>query len=242
MTRPARLMAASAAAMLSLGAASSGEPQTQPASGPGHHDHSHDATATHSFDDVGKWAGIFDDPSRAEWQKPESIPGLLGLKPGMTVADIGAGTGYFERYFATAVGAEGRVYAVDIEPKMVAYMQERARREKTPNVIPTLGAPDDPKLPAASVDVVFICDTYHHLNDRTDYLRRLTGVLRPGGRVAVLDFHKRELPVGPPVEHKLSREEVLAEFAEAGWGASGESDLLPYQYFLIFTPPPPAPR
>src|SRR5262245_43825630 len=88
------------------------QPQTPPSGEPGH-DHAHPPAATHSFDDVEKWAAVFDSPDRAEWQKPEIVPGLLGLEEGMVVADIGAGTGYFERTFAKAVGPAGVVYAVD---------------------------------------------------------------------------------------------------------------------------------
>jgi ubiquinone/menaquinone biosynthesis C-methylase UbiE len=99
-----------------------------------------------------------------------------------------------------------------------------------------LAAPDDPRLPDGGLDVIFICDTWHHINDRLNYLRRLAKALKPEGVVAIVDFQKRPLPVGPPPEHKMSREEVIAEFAEAGWALARESDSLPYQYFLMFKP------
>lgn len=217
--------------------------QTQPSDHAAHHhdehqhgDHQHDATMSHSFADVQHWVEVFDDPNRAAWQKPELMAGILGLKPGDTVADVGAGTGYFNKFFATAVGEKGRVYAADIEPGLVAYMQERAAREATPAVIPVLVAPDNPLLPPSAVDVVFICNTWHHINDRLEYLRKLQRALKPAGRVVIVDFQKRELPVGPPVEHKLSRDEVVAELAEAGWALKAESDKLPYQYALTFIP------
>ena len=216
------------------------QPQTRPASEAGH-DHAHPPAATHSFDDVEKWAAVFDSPDRAQWQKPEIIAGLIGLKEGMVVADIGAGTGYFERFFSKAVGSKGKVYAVDTEPKMVSHLEERARREATPNVVPLLAAADDPRLPDRSVDVVFICDTYHHIGDRVEYIRVLAKALKPRGTIAILDFHKRPLPVGPPPEHKLAREVVVAEFTEAGWSLASESDKLPYQYLLVFRSSPVAP-
>ncbi len=215
-----------------LAAAERGGTQTRP-----DHDHSHQATATHPFDDVERWVGVFDDPARAEWQKPEEIPAVLGLREGMVVADIGAGTGYFERFFSEAVGPGGTVYAVDTEKNMVEHLAGRARGEKTPNVQPVLAAPDDPRLPSGSTDVVFLCDTYHHISGRIDYIHRLGRVLKKGGVVAVVDFHKKPLPVGPPLEHKLAREAVIEEFEEAGWSLARESDLLPHQYFLIFAPP-----
>jgi SAM-dependent methyltransferase len=213
--------------------------QTQPSKDsdrPGH-GHDHDARASHSFEDVERWVAVFESPDRAAWQKPAEIPGALGVKPGMVVADIGAGTGYFAPHFSKAVGPEGRVLAIDIEPNLVAYMKQRFVREKLANATAVLGEPDDPKLPAGGVDRIFICNTWHHINDRLDYLERLARSLKPGGLVAVVDFHKRDLPVGPPPEHKLSREEVVAEFAEAGWAPAGESDLLPHQYVLLFAPP-----
>ncbi|MGH9867470.1 MAG: class I SAM-dependent methyltransferase [Candidatus Polarisedimenticolia bacterium] len=202
------------------------------------HDHAtaHDATADHPFDDVERWVRVFESPERGAWQKPEQIPGALGVEPGMVVADVGAGTGYFVPHFAKAVGPSGRVLAVDIEPKMVAYMERRFRDEKLTNAVAALGAAADPKLPPGGVDLVFVCDTYHHVNDRIGWIGVLGRSLRPGGRVVVVDYHKRELPVGPPLDHKLAREQVIEEFAEAGWILSGERDLLPYQYVLIFTP------
>jgi ubiquinone/menaquinone biosynthesis C-methylase UbiE len=198
--------------------------------------HSHNATARHPFDDLQKWIGVFDDPGRDEWQKPEQVVRALELKPGQCVADIGAGTGYFNRHLARAVGRTGKVYAIDIELQMVEYMRQRAEREKTPQVEAVMGAPDDPRLPEGGVDLVLIVDTYHHIDGRVKYLRRLARRLRPGGRVAIVDFEKRELPVGPPLDHKLSRDEVVEEFMEAGYSLRDEPGGLPYQYFLVFEP------
>ena len=193
-----------------------------------------DATMTHSFDDVNEWVARFDDPARAEWQKPEEVVAALGLSAGMSAADIGAGTGYFERFLSRAVGPEGKVYAVDLEPKMVEYMKQRAIREETPNVIPQVAEPEDPKLADGSVDRILIVDTYHHINNRLDYFGRLKKALRPGGRVAIVDFKKKELPVGPPVEHKLERGQIVDEMQAAGYHLASEPDFLPYQNFLIF--------
>jgi ubiquinone/menaquinone biosynthesis C-methylase UbiE len=201
-----------------------------------HDPHEHKATAHHPFDDIKKWVGVFDDPGRDRWQKPGYVVEALGLKPGQRVADIGAGTGYFNRHLARAVGRSGKVYAVDIEPEMVEHMRQRAERERTPQVEAILGARDDPRLPGDGVDLVLIVDTYHHIDDRVRYLRRLARRLRQGGRVAIVDFEKRELPVGPPLEHKLSRDEVVAEFVEAGYRLRAEPGGLPYQYFLVFEP------
>jgi ubiquinone/menaquinone biosynthesis C-methylase UbiE len=95
---------------------------------------------------------------------------------------------------------------------------------------------DDPELAAHSADVVFLCDTLHHVDDRVAYFRKLSSALKPGGRVIVIDFEKKPLPVGPPPEHKLSREDVIAEFHTAGYRLVRDHDFLPYQYFPEFEP------
>ena len=197
---------------------------------------SHDATSHHSFADVDHWVSVFDDPARDAWQKPAAVVRALEIGRGMTVADLGAGTGYFSRYLAAAVGGSGSVLAVDPEPNMVAYLRARAEREHTDNVVPILASADNPRLPVGSVDVVLIVDTYHHLDDRLSYLRGLQRFLRSHGRVAVIDWHKREPPVGPPREHKLAREQVVEEMTAASYRLVAEPDFLPYQYFLIFAP------
>lgn len=199
--------------------------------------HEHAATARHPFDDIDKWVRIFDDPARDEWQKPEQVVKALGLGEGQRVADIGAGTGYFSRHLAEAVGESGRVYAIDTEREMVEHMARRAEKERTPQVQAILAAPDDPKIPEGGADLVLMVDTYHHIDDRVRYLRRLARSLRPGGRLAIIDFEKRPLPVGPPLDHKLARETVLEELEEAGYRLVEEPGILPHQYFLIFAPP-----
>lgn len=197
---------------------------------------SHDATAHHPFTDVEKWTKIFDDPKRDEWQKPRELVEALGLKAGQIVADLGAGTGYLERYLSKAVAPGGIVLAIDTEPEMVRHLGERALKEGTANVVPVLALPQEPFLPAGRADCVLIMDTYHHIDDRIRYFRRLAGTLAPSGRIAIIDFHKRPLPVGPPVEHKLAREFVLDEMKQAGYSLSDERTFLPYHYFLIFRP------
>jgi len=195
-----------------------------------------DATSHHSFENVAQWTKVFDDPARDDWQKPQLLVEALKLRAGMCVADLGAGTGYFSGYLSKSVGSEGTVFAVDTEPNLVVYLRERAERENTPNVVPILASADNPRLPAASVDVVLIVDTYHHVDGRRDYFRRLQRSLTRTGRVAIVDWHKRDLPVGPPPSHKLAREQVMEEMAAAGYVLVEEPSVLPYQYFLIFGP------
>lgn len=210
-----------------------------PDSGPGeaHEGHRHDATSRHGFDDVEHWVRVFDDADRDAWQRPDHVIEFLGIGPGQTVADLGAGTGYFTVLLARAVGSEGRVWAVDIEPALIEHLRGRAAEADLPQVRPVLAESDDPGLPRGGVDVVLIVNTWHHIDDRLRYLGTLGEALKPGGRVAVVDFREGELPVGPPPGHKLSRDEVVGEFREAGWLRVSESEELPYQYLLVFRPP-----
>ena len=193
-----------------------------------------DATARHGFDDVAQWQAVFDDPKRDAWQKPDALVAALGLSPGMTVADVGAGTGYLSRRLSVAVGERGSVLAVEPEPNLVAHLRARAEREGTANVVPILASFDNPRLPARSVDVVLLLDTYHHIDDRREYFRRVQDALEPGGRVVVVDFRKEDLPVGPPSDHKIAREQVISEMTASGYALASEPDVLPYQYFLVF--------
>jgi ubiquinone/menaquinone biosynthesis C-methylase UbiE len=198
---------------------------------------SHDATIHHPFDDVAKWVEVFDDPGRDAWQKPAAVLEAIGVRRGMTVADLGAGTGYFSVHLAKAVGDAGRVLAIDVEPKLVDYLKERAAKAHLAQLVPALVPPDDPKLPERGVDLVLVVDTWHHIDDRLHYLAKLAAGLKPDGRVAVVDFKKGDFPVGPPDAHKLAAEAVAAEFVEAGWKQAAHWDELPYQYVLVFTPP-----
>jgi ubiquinone/menaquinone biosynthesis C-methylase UbiE len=198
---------------------------------------SHDATVHHPFDDVSKWVDVFDDPDRDAWQKPDAVLTAIGVKPGMTVADLGAGTGYFSVHLAKAVGSEGLVLAIDIEPNFVKYMKDRAEKAHIAQMVPVLASPENPNLPSHGVDLVLIVDTWHHIDDRLQYLMTLAAGLKPGGRVAVVDFKKGDFPVGPKDAHKLTADRVSREFAGAGWKLAMQWDELPYQYVLVFTPP-----
>jgi SAM-dependent methyltransferase len=185
----------------------------------------------HRFENAEEWAKRFEEPGREVWQKPDEVVTALALPADAKVADIGAGTGYFAVRLARAV-PDGRVYGVDIEPDMARYLGERARRKGLSNLEAVLGEPGDAKLPEA-VDLALIVNTYHHLDERVDYMRRLGGKLRPGGRVAIIDFHE-ESPKGLPRAHKLSPEQVRGEMGAAGYRMTRTHDFLPDQYFLVF--------
>jgi arsenite methyltransferase len=175
-----------------------------------------------------------EDPARDAYQKPHEVVMALGLTSGERIADIGAGSGYFSLRFAQHVGTTGRVFAVDISPDMIVHLNQRIRDAGLDNVRAILALPDDPLLPDASVDCVFICETWHHIADHPRYLGVLKKILKPAGRVVIIDFQKKDTPVGAPMEMRLSRESVVAEFERSGFRLVKEPTFLPYQYFLIF--------
>ena len=200
------------------------------------HAQEHAAGVHHGFHDAARWAQVFESPERAKWQKPDEVVQAMKLQPGQQVFDIGAGTGYFTRRFAKAVAPSGEAVGLDIEPAMVDYMKADAKKQGLKNYDARLVKPDDPELVPHSADVVFFCDTLHHMDSRVAYFRKITPALKPGGRVIVIDFKKKALPVGPPPADKLAREEVIAEFRAAGYRLRRDHDFLPYQYFLEFEP------
>ncbi|MCC6861076.1 MAG: class I SAM-dependent methyltransferase [Bryobacterales bacterium] len=170
---------------------------------------------------------VLNDPKRDAWQKPDEVVKALNLKRDETVADIGAGSGYFTRRFAARAG---KVYAVDIDPKLLEAVRDGA----PPNLVTVLAAPDDPGLPPASVDTLFFCNVLHHIRNRAAYYGKLDLALKPGGRIVILEFYKKPLPVGPPESMKLTAEEVVSELRGAGFRKTRSFDFLPYQYFLVF--------
>lgn len=190
-------------------------------------------THQHSFSNAEKWGHIFDDPARDKWQKPHEVIEALALAPNAAVADIGSGTGYFSVRLANMV-PKGRVYGVDIEPDMVKYLADRAKREGLRNITSIAGAPDDPRLPQ-KVDLIIMVDVYHHVEDRTRYFKKLQASLKPGGRVAIIDF-KMDSAEGPPKVARIAPDRVKAELGKAGYALVQEHLFLPNQYFLIFRP------
>lgn len=191
----------------------------------------HSAHHQHPFQDAERWARVFDDPSRDAWQKPDAVIRALALAPDALVADIGSGTGYFAVRLARAV-PQGHVWGADAEPDMVRYLAERGRREALANLTSVQAAPQDPRLPRP-VDLVLVVNTYHHIAERPSYFRRLQQSLRPGGRVAILDFLP-DAPEGPPRQVRIPAAFVKEEMERAGYGLVTEHTFLPYQYFVVF--------
>ena len=180
------------------------------------------------------YIATLEDPSRDAYQKPHDVVMALGLKDGEHIADVGAGSGYFALRFARHVGTTGRVDAVDISPDMILEMNRRIRDAGLDNVRTILAPADDPLLAAASVDKVFVCDTWHHIDGRPAYLAKLKSTLKPGGQVIIVDFQKKASPVGAPMEMRMAREDVVKEFEQGGFVLVKEHTFLPYQYFLVF--------
>jgi cyclopropane fatty-acyl-phospholipid synthase-like methyltransferase len=192
-------------------------------------------THQHGFAGAEGWAKVFDDPDRDRWQKPHEVITALKLAPDAKVADVGAGTGYFSVRLANMT-PKGLVYAVDIEPDMVRYLAERAKKEGLKNMVAVQARPDTPALPE-KVDRVLLVDTYHHISDRAAYFRRLRDSLKPGGQVAIIDFTV-DSPIGPPQDARISARQVSEEMALAGYAQVAQQSFLPYQYFLVFQPKP----
>jgi arsenite methyltransferase len=168
---------------------------------------------------------------RDEWQQPERVIEELAIEPGMQVADIGAGGGYFTFRLADAVGPTGHVYAVDVDEDMTSYLEERAREEGYENVTVILGEFGDPLLPDDSIQLVFTTNTYHHIENRVDYFRGLHRDLTADGRIAIV-----ELAEGPWLvpSHFTEPETIVEEMREAGYERTQHFDFIEEQSFQIF--------
>jgi SAM-dependent methyltransferase len=177
----------------------------------------------------------FDSPGRDERLQINRVMDILGIAAGKSVADIGAGSGWFTVRAARRVGADGLVYAVDINPEAVKYVGERAQKEQLQNVKTILSKADDPLLPADSVDAVLMLKTYHEVAQPVVLLRNLRGALRPGAKVGVIDRN------GNGEDHGVGRDVVIREAKEAGYELMKQYDFVKgdkMDYFLVFTAKP----
>jgi len=182
---------------------------------------------------------ILERPERDAYQKPEQVMAALAFRAGERVADIGAGSGYFARRISRAVGPTGVVWAIDIGPEVLEYLDARAKKEGLANIRTQRVPAEDPQLPPAGVDTVLMVDTLHYVKDRVAWLRKVKAGLAPGGRVVVIDFIPKspeERPWGPPPEQKMSRDEVDAAMAEAGLVPAMVHDFLTEQFLVEYRP------
>lgn len=190
----------------------------------------HGASMQHAFSNADAWTSVFDEPTRDSWQHPSDVLRALALAPTMSVADVGAGTGYFAVRMAHAV-PRGQVIATDLEPDMVRFVRERAHRENLSNLRATLATRTASGLAAQSVDRILIVHLWHHLADRIDYAHDLAAALRPGGKLFVVDFDLAARR-GPPAELRVAPERLIAELAAAGLAAKVSSVVIPDQYIV----------
>jgi len=184
---------------------------------------------------------LLERSERDDYQKPEQVMATLAFRPGERVADVGAGSGYFTRRVARAVEPGGTVWAIDIAPDVLAYLEKRVAEEGLRNVRAQRVSADDPQLPPAGIDTVLMVDTLHYVpkDGRAAYARKLRAGLAPGGRVVIIDFLPKpieERPWGPPPQQKMSREEVDAAMAEAGLLPVRVHDFLTEQFFVEYQP------
>ena len=169
--------------------------------------------------------------TRARWQRPDRVLRVLRLRRGAVVADVGSGPGYFTTRLARAVGPRGRVYAVDPEPEVLSALVKRL--DGAGNVTPVLSRDDDPMLPPASCDLALFVNAYHHVADGPAFVQRLARCLKPGGRLAAIDWAYRETPMGPPLRRRIPPEKFVGIGRRAGLVPVARHEFLPYQYFVV---------
>ncbi|MFI5175134.1 MAG: class I SAM-dependent methyltransferase [Terriglobia bacterium] len=180
-----------------------------------------------------------EDPERLLWLPPGDVLALLPLRPGMRVADIGAGTGYFALPIAREIGPSGRVLAVDVEPEMIARLKQKIESAGAPQNIELIeGEATNTRLPAAQVDLLLMANLWHELDDLEGALREANRLLHEGGRLAILDWRPDvDRPPGPPLEHRIPPAEVKEFLESHGWRVERSSQVGRYSYFLLAVSP-----
>lgn len=185
------------------------------------------------------WVSVFENPGREVYAKRHAIVEALQLQPGLRVADIGAGTGFYTRLFAEQVGTSGKVYAIDISRDFIRAILDQAQQQGLANIEGIVNDARSIELPASSIDLAFICDTYHHFEYPRTILASIHQAIRPGGRLVIIDFRKQSgLSSAWVMSHVRANEaEVIKEIESAGFKLTDRSDLLKTNYFLTFSKP-----
>jgi ubiquinone/menaquinone biosynthesis C-methylase UbiE len=183
---------------------------------------------------VARYIEVLEDPERLAELKIPDVVAALGLPDDAIVADVGCGPGAFSVAFARAC-PRGVVYAADVEPRQLDALRAKLLAQSIDNVVPVLASFEDPHLPPGRVDLIFVCDTYHHLQDRVAYLQGLARDLAPDGRLAFVEYRSGELPVGPPADHKLPAGVRQRELAEAGFVPELKMDLHEWHDFDVWS-------
>ncbi len=197
----------------------------------GHADHAEHGAHEHRFVDPSKYAERWNDPARDEWQKPAELVGLMGIEPGMTVADLGAGTGYMLPHLSAAVGPEGEVLALDVEDAMIAYIEENLAAYG-PNVRAVKVPSDSPGVEPGSLDRLVTINTWHHVAGREAYAAKVLEALKPGGRFVVVEF-TLDSPIGAPKEMRVDSASVAADLKAGGFDASVAEETMPNHHVVI---------
>ena len=182
-----------------------------------------------------QWA--YEGFNREQWQQPEKVIAALQISPGDQVADLGAGGGYFTFKLARAVWSAGKVYAVDIDREMIDLIAQRVQKESLQNVETVVAHTDNPLLPTTGIDLILTVNTYHHIGARVAYFKNLRKYLRPGGRIAVIDFDRRAWIEGL-LSHYTPTDAIKSEMEQAGYALQQDLDFLDRQSFLIFSTNP----
>jgi len=183
------------------------------------------------------WQGAdwLERSEREQEESPDVAVRLLQIPQGASVADIGAGSGYITLLLSAAVGPTGRVFANDLQPQMIEILRRRLASQNVTNVTLVQGSVDDPNLPPASVDLALMVDVYHELSRPQAMLQKLRTALKPGGRLALLEYRKEDPAIPIKFEHKMSIQEAKAELEAEGFKLSKVDETLPRQHILIFT-------
>ena len=189
------------------------------------------------FANVMGWQGAdwLERSGRELEEEPDKALDALGSLSGLTVADLGAGSGYFTVRLAARTGPKGRVFATDLQPEMLKMLATRLARENVKNVTLVQGAIDDPKLPPGSIDLVLMVDVYHEFSEPQKMLRGIRAALRPGGRLVLLEYRKEDPDVPIRFEHKMSVAEAKTELEAEGFTLAKVDSRLPRQHVLIFS-------
>ena len=170
-------------------------------------------------------------------EEPDLALRLLKVPKGAMVGDVGAGSGYMSLRLARLVGADGRVYAVDVQPGMLQLLQQNAAKAKLANVVPVLGTIDDPKLPAGALDLIIMVDVYHEFSEPQTMLQRMREALKPGGRLALWEYRAEDPNVPILPLHKMTKAQVKTEVELEGFKQQRVFDDLPWQHLIVFTKP-----
>ena len=182
-------------------------------------------------------AGWLERPEREEEEKPALMHKALTLKPGDVVADVGAGSGYHTFRLARIVGDQGKVFAVDIQQEMLDLIEKKSKRTKRKNVVPILGAEMDPKLPLESCDLILLVDVYHEFSHPYEMTVAMVKALKPGGRIAFVEFRLEDESVPIKLVHKMSQKQVIKEMSVHPLAWKSTLDVLPWQHIVVFEKP-----